>query len=223
MQEVLGGDYSRMKSSSGMGLRLSPLLIPLLEVLEPEEWETVLSVLDLGRRFSLLMFRGATGGRLDRTGEGTTGELRFESPKAVEILIFRLNHAEGAELVVFVGLAAVLAVVEILSLLFPLPLRFFLILRSMESSENLDIKLRALADGRRSMRGVYADQVGHESTSTGCTRGELEVGEKRGENGAGSDGRLCDGRGRWSAETRRIGAFRAEETSGDGRCFSAFT
>ena len=92
-------------------------------------------------------------------------------------LVARLNHADGGAAVFKgpIGLSTDVPNLLLREPVSPPPPRT---LTSTESSENLDIKLSALADGRRSVRGSKADQVGQLSMSTGCTNGDIDVGER---------------------------------------------
>ena len=83
-------------------------------------------------------------------------------------LVARLNHADGGA-VTFEGPMDLSTDVTTLLLRGPVGPPRRRTLMSIESSENLDIKLSALAEGRRSIRGSKADQVGQLSMSTGCT------------------------------------------------------
>jgi hypothetical protein len=143
-------------------------------------------------------------------------------------LVARLNHADGGG-VGFKGLIVLSTDVPGLLLREPVSPPPPRTLMSIESSENLDIKLSALAEGRRSIRGSQADQVGQLSMSTGCTNGDIDVGERiekvdMGENAA--DGSSCVGGGRLksglSAAVRRGGGKNGVVTRGARQGFSGF-
>jgi len=99
-----------------------------------------------------------------------------ELPAPLAAFVPRLNHADGGA-DVFKGLVD-LADVGVLGLLLREPVgpRRWRILMSIESSENFDIKLSALAEGRRSIWGSNGDHTGQLSMSVGCTNGD--VGER---------------------------------------------
>ena len=88
-------------------------------------------------------------------------------------LVARLNHADGG-VAAFegpIGPSTNVTTLLLRELVSP-PRRRTLM--SIESSENLDNKLSALAEGRRSIQGSKADQVGQLFMSTGCANGDIE-------------------------------------------------
>ena len=160
---------------------------------------TAVSVLDGGLLLFLLSLDVCAAIALRRVNELPTP------------LVARLNHADGGA-ATFEGPMGLSTDATTLLLREPVSPPRRRTLMSIESSENLDIMLSALPEGRRSIRGSKADQVGQLSMSTGCTNGDAEVGESiekvdMGENAP--EGSSCVGSGRsksgLSAAVRRAG------------------